>query len=260
MVPCHAGCEAREDRSVEGGLTKEGRKVPVHRSSIGQFEEELGGSSFSASPWGSGPVDSIAPLWRCYESHKSLTLGKTGLVVYGGSCSMPVVSDADIYIGFDASMSVRPWPSMAQQILFKVPDMSVPGESEAYLKLVEWAVAQIVAGKKVHAGCIGGHGRTGMFLAAIVSVLCKEDRAIDYVRKHYCNKAIESSVQIDFLAKYFGIVKEKPAKTGFTSLSKAFKSLPTTAASGRGTSSKKTKMSGVRELVQPIKSKFSIWG
>jgi hypothetical protein len=40
----------------------------------------------------------------CYKTHPPLKLPGTDLLIYGGSCSEPVVLDSDVYIGFDASM------------------------------------------------------------------------------------------------------------------------------------------------------------
>lgn len=158
----------------------------------------------------------------CYESHKPLPLPKSKAVIFGGSCSTPVVQDADIYIGFERSMqrTVRqfPWED-GYEILFYVEDMGVPYDVENYVKLVQWTKEQLEAGKKVHAGCIGGHGRTGMFFAALVSLYGELD-AITYVREHYCPKAVESTRQVTFLADVFGVVPVQPTKESAQSKSK----------------------------------------
>ena len=89
--------------------------------------------------------------------------------------------------------------------------MSIPKDPAGFDKLVAWTKSQIEAGRKVHCGCIGGHGRTGMFLAALVSKFGEKD-AISYVRTNYCKKAVESSTQVKFLADRFGITPVKGAK------------------------------------------------
>lgn len=144
---------------------------------------------------------------RCYMSHPPLKLPGTDLVVYGGSCISPSVTDADVYIGFDGGMKLtkRQWPwSDGDEVFFKITDMQAPDNPDDFRKLVEWARAQIEAGRKVHAGCIGGHGRTGTFLAALVSTYGEAD-AITYVRKNYCTRAVESADQVKFLQKHFGV-------------------------------------------------------
>lgn len=189
---------------------------------------------------------------RCYESHPPLPLPGTELVIYGGSCSNPVVTDADVYIGFDGSMKMtqRSWPwKKGSEFLFKITDMQAPDNAEEFTKLVAWTKKQLEAGLKVHCGCIGGHGRTGTFLAALVSEFGEAD-AIAYVRENYCQKAVESTVQVDFLKKHFGI---KPAKG--------------TKSYGTSKSSKKQTLSVVSEKPQqktkvysPIAGMGSIWG
>lgn len=156
----------------------------------------------SSGGWGS----SYAP--RCYTTHKPLDIG--GFQIYGGSCSSPVVKDADIYVGFDGSM-VRthrqyPWDP-GTEFLYKIVDMAAPSDSESFVLLLDYLAVQLTAGKKIHLGCIGGHGRTGTVLAALVKVITGEADAISYVRKNYCEKAVESTEQVRFLSKHFGITE-----------------------------------------------------
>lgn len=156
---------------------------------------------------------------KCYRSHPALTLPGTGLVIHGGSCSDPVVTDADVYIGFDGSMRWTerhyPWKK-GDEVFFRIPDMSVPPKPEEFVKLIHWTRKQLEDGRKVHCGCIGGHGRTGTFLAALCSTYGEED-AITYVRSNYCAKAVESAEQIRFLEKNFGIKPVKGSKAGQSS-------------------------------------------
>jgi protein-tyrosine phosphatase len=158
----------------------------------------------------------------CYLSHPPLKL--TGdLVVHGGSCHSPVVKDADIYVGLDHSMTyiekAYPWePGFA--LLYPITDHSAPKDVASFTKLIDYLAEQIVAGSKVHAGCIGGHGRTGTLFAALVKVMLGEVDAISYVREHYCVKSVESDSQVKFLNKHFGVKKvasSKPLVMGYAS-------------------------------------------
>lgn len=215
---------------------------------------------YESSKWGKGKRSSGAILAtgytavsRCYETHQPLKLGDTGLEIHGGSCSYPVVKDADVYVGFDTSMKFtsRHWPwELGHEILFKIPDMGVPEDAEAFKKLLHWTIERLIEGHKVHAGCIGGHGRTGMFLAAMVSVLCDEKDAVTYVRNHYCRKAVETETQIEFLWKHFGI---KPVA-----------STKTFGLESKSTQAKKVKSRGQVsrpkiEVISPIPRMGSIW-
>ncbi len=183
---------------------------------------------------------------RCYHSHPALTLPGTKLKIYGGSCLDPAVKDADVYIGFDSGMKMtrRHWPwEDGTEILFKITDMAAPEDPVAFRKLVEWVRGELVAGRKIHCGCIGGHGRTGTFLAALVSTYGEKD-AIGYVRKNYCKKAVESTSQTKFLVQHYGVSEATGTKSG-----------------GHG-SSQGGKAHGHkpgRETVTPIKGNGCIW-
>lgn len=155
---------------------------------------------------------------RCYESHKPLTLGK-GLV-YGGSCSYPMIKTCDVYVGLDGWMKFQkpryPWHKTSSmgpiEIPFTITDMQAPSDPEEFKNMIAWLAEQLAAGKSVHVGCMGGHGRTGTVLAALVKVVTGEVDAITWVRTHYCKKAVESKAQVNFLHKYFGITKVPGSK------------------------------------------------
>lgn len=153
---------------------------------------------------------------RCYESHPALKIGD--YEIYGGSCAYPVVKDADIYIGLDHSSrqttGAYPWNSKRIEIHFPITDMLAPKDAEEFDKMVAWTALQLIAGKKVHVGCIGGHGRTGTFLAALVTHMTGEKDSITYVRKNYCDHAVESESQVKFLTKHYGITKVDGYKEG----------------------------------------------
>lgn len=156
------------------------------------------------------------PQQKCYVTHPPLPVGN-GKVIYGGSCSFPVVKDGDIYIGFDRNMQMahrQPWFGKISA-LFEVTDMGIPEDKEAYRKMVVWVSEQLDAGKKVHCGCVGGHGRTGMFFAALVAYRKVSPTPITYVRENYCKKVVESKAQVDYLMKEWGCEKVEGYKTSW---------------------------------------------
>jgi hypothetical protein len=155
----------------------------------------------------------VSPAPRCYETHKALKIGDWK--VYGGSASDPVVHDADIYVSLQrGSTSGRisdPWDKrQVVEIQYGLVDGSAPdGERKVarFKKMIEWLCNQLQQGRKIHVGCIGGHGRTGMVLAAMVAHATGEKDAITYVRDHYCKKAVESTEQVRFLHEHYGVKK-----------------------------------------------------
>jgi hypothetical protein len=161
--------------------------------------------------WTESIRESTGQFGRCFETHKPLELG--GFKVYGGNCANPMVTNADIYIGFDSSHKERyPWSSKALSLYYPIQDMGVPKDPDDFKQMIEWMVLQLTAGLTIHCGCIGGHGRTGLVLSALTSVMIGEPDAITYVRQNYCEKAVESHAQVEFLHKHFGITKQKGHK------------------------------------------------
>lgn len=199
--------------------------------------------------------------FRCYESHKPLPIGE--YLVYGGSCVRPIVSDADVYVGFDYSMGHTdksfPWVQ-GDSFLFTIPDRGVPSNPKHFIELVDWLVLQLIANKKIHAGCIGGHGRTGMVLSALVKVLLGTEDAITYVRENYCKKAVESAAQVRFLHEHFGITTVKGAKEVERILNKSAPVLvyPSRDSSSTRLGSNKFYKEAVDTVPTTIKKEFSI--
>lgn len=157
---------------------------------------------------------------KCHDSHKELPMGKG--VILGASCNYPRPG-YDIYIGFDYGMRLPapplPWEpapvDTAQQAIhakFEIQDMGVPKDFEAFSRMILWVCDQLHAGKRIHIGCIGGHGRTGLVLAAIRCVMEDDQNAGQWVRDNHCKKAIESQVQVEFLQKHYGITPVKASK------------------------------------------------
>jgi hypothetical protein len=206
----------------------------------------------------------------CYHTHPPLKfVAKDGIeyTIYGGNCRTPIVKDADIYIGFDGSVAAGsdlfPWDvGYVQPILvdYYITDMSAPKSPVLFHKLIDWTCEQLVAGKKIHAGCIGGHGRTGTFLSAVYAQMTGQKDAIQYVRKNYCEKAVESKAQIDFLMKNFGTSAAKPGKEWGTTH-------PTYAGTGKangyqGSSGGKTtplQFKDAKRKIAPVQSPKEIW-
>ncbi len=178
------------------------------------YKTPMGGTSGSSK----GGV-----LTQCHLKHPVLKFGE--LEIYGGSCIDPKVKDCDVYIGFDQGMKLTkksmPWrrgvKGYAEEVFHHVQDFHAPKDAKEFVSLVEWTLKQMKEGKKVHAGCIGGHGRTGTFFAALAAmqteVVIKD--CIMYVREHYCKKAVECAEQIKFLKKHFGVVTKATGSKSF---------------------------------------------
>lgn len=156
--------------------------------------------------------------YSCYATHPALKIGQWE--VYGGSCGTPIVENADIYIGLDSSMRRAhhyPWNDGPQvvNVFFPITDGTPPKDAVEFNKMIKWLAVQLSAGKLIHIGCIGGHGRTGLVLAALVKEVTGNADAITYVRDNYCAKAVESPTQVQFLHEEFGINKVEASRSMF---------------------------------------------
>ncbi len=160
--------------------------------------------------WDSGSIMS------CYDGHPVIVFPHAGSgVLVGGSCLHPSVKDADVYIGFASGMkhTVRSYPwTEGREFQFDITDGQAPPDAAVFSDLVDWTIRELLDGRKVHAGCVGGHGRTGTFIVAVVSRMIPEEKnAIKFVRESYCHKAVESPAQVEFLVQHFGVKKADPS-------------------------------------------------
>lgn len=221
---------------------------------------------------------------RCYHSHPALpvVVGEKTYFIYGGNCHDPAVTDADIYVGLDGYAN-RPkggkgpqWPwqegyKAVELIDFPITDMQAPKSDKDFRGLIEYLCNQLQSGKKVHVGCIGGHGRTGTVLAALVAHMMGEKDAITYVRKNYCTKAVESSSQIKFLAREYGVTEVEGSKSGSYGGSNSKPMQGGQAAmwggsakmngyqGSSGSSSKKSVAFAGKRAITPVQSPKNIW-
>ncbi len=151
---------------------------------------------------------------RCAETHPALDVGG-GRVIYGGSCAHPTVTDAWVYVGFDLLMKQTdrsfPWVE-GEEFLYRIVDQGIPQNKETFKELIQYLSERLDDNAKIHIGCIGGHGRTGMVLAALVAYRKVSADPIKYVREHYCDKAVESKAQVEFLVDHWGCKPAAPSK------------------------------------------------
>lgn len=90
-------------------------------------------------------------------------------------------------------------------------DFNVPIVSQLQEGVVR-ALMAMMTGRTVYAGCWGGIGRTGLFLAALAKVQIEYRKAkhragrgddpVLYVRKHFIPHAVETKQQMDYIADF----------------------------------------------------------
>ena len=188
---------------------------------LGNNVTEIGKPRRSIAPPSKEELAKMPKYGKCAHSHPGIKIAD--VKVYGGACADPVPQDCDIYVGLDRGMGhfpgMYPWHNQVS-FLFYIQDMSVPKSIDEFRELIAYLSQAVVDQKKIHIGCIGGHGRTGLVLAALVRELMNLEDAVTYVRENYCKKAVESQQQIDWLFKHFDIMKVEPTKKTMGSKSK----------------------------------------
>lgn len=86
------------------------------------------------------------------------------------------------------------------------PDCGVPAISAEWWGELASALREIKG--NIGLCCFGGHGRTGTMLAILAVKLGKVkkgDCPVAWARHHYCNKAVESNAQLDYIERVTGV-------------------------------------------------------
>lgn len=157
-------------------------------------------------------------VWAvCRDGHPGLVVLKDRPPVYGGSCLELVGGEYDVRVGLQRGMprTDRSWPWVAgHEVEFPIANGRAPSNSRLFERLVYWLLERVEDGLRVHVGCIGGHGRTGLLLSALVAQGLGRRDAIQHVRQHYCRKAVETPAQVDFLVERYGVDEAETTYSG----------------------------------------------
>jgi hypothetical protein len=83
------------------------------------------------------------------------------------------------------------------------PDFGLPADDAALRVALGDLLGRAREGQRVEMGCLGAHGRTGTALACLAVLAGVEaDQAVDWVRSHYCQKAVETPQQAEFVTQF----------------------------------------------------------
>ena len=146
---------------------------------------------------------------KCYHSHPKLPIVTQhgSYEIAGGSCILPAAMTYQVFIGLDRGQlrTARSFPWVpGEEFCYPIENNKPPKDAESFHDLIRFIWSQVSWRSSVHVGCIGGHGRTGLVLAALVAWVMEREDAIHYVREHYCERAVETQEQFDFLAEHYG--------------------------------------------------------
>jgi len=149
---------------------------------------------------------------KCRHYETAVTL-PDGTKVWPSSMNNRKGDDAhpDYGVYFD-----RGWvASMYPALMVPWPDYGLPALSMTMFDLaVEQVLSMCRAGLTVEFGCIGGHGRTGTFLACLLFRAGFDggpEAAVDWVHENYCSHAVEGAKQGWFVSRYYAYVNGLPS-------------------------------------------------
>ena len=86
-------------------------------------------------------------------------------------------------------------------VYIPIYDGEAPGiQLEMWLNIID-SIVRNIKKDTINIGvcCAGGHGRTGVILAVLMFLLTNVKDIIEYIRKNYCEKAIETYSQMLYL-------------------------------------------------------------
>lgn len=89
----------------------------------------------------------------------------------------------------------------ACDIHLPIRDFSVPEDDASVAVALRCALDAALRGEDVYVGCMGGFGRTGLFMALLAKV-AGEPRPVEFVRKNYTARAVETKQQYRYVMDF----------------------------------------------------------
>lgn len=150
--------------------------------------------------------------------------GKKHFVIHGG----PYYKKPLGMMGVKMAKEVQLADDDSTQINIPTVDYNVPPKLAMADGLVR-AVDAITKGEPLYVGCMGGKGRTGLFLA-ILARCFGIDQPVEYVREHYYAHAVETDAQYRYVMNFEipASIPKKIAKAKFKSYFTPFRHCLTT--------------------------------
>lgn len=119
--------------------------------------------------------------------------------IHGGSVYSPT-HNMHHYFLLESKVAYKKAPYIT---FFPIKNRGVPN-TKIFINHLDKALGLLYEGKKIWIGCLGGHGRTGLFITCLYYALTSDRNSLYIVRDLYCSRAVESYAQYVFLEE-FGI-------------------------------------------------------
>lgn len=136
-------------------------------------------------------------------------VGRINAMIMGGPFSYYHDHLANIP-GFTGVLMAEELQHLDHGVFIPTKDFSTPDPTAMRLGIVQ-LIARLAEGQLAYVGCMGGIGRTGIFMAALAKIMMEANgyddeqygTPIEYVRGHYLKTAVETKDQQDFINNLF---------------------------------------------------------
>jgi hypothetical protein len=164
--------------------------------------------------WKGGKAKPLCSHWRDpFELENGLYVYGSARKAHGDKNKKPVPT-AGVYLDQSWMADFGPvWTTraMPEHLQKEVPDiLAIQWPDMGAIKVwdlsmgVVWALDRVNRGEIVDIACIGSHGRTGTFMAAMLIYMGRTpDEAIAEVRERHCKSAIESVAQEKLIERLY---------------------------------------------------------
>lgn len=104
------------------------------------------------------------------------------------------------YVGIKVAAEIRDKCDMAVPII----DFQVPVKPDKMNEALAFAIIRLAEGMPIYVGCMGGIGRTGLFMSLLIKALTGKPgpECIDYVRATFNEHAVETQQQKDYVSSF----------------------------------------------------------
>jgi hypothetical protein len=159
----------------------------------------------------------------------NLVFEKDGVSIYAGGHTREAEPDV-VNVVIDLDNNVRSWKNglptswkstklVPLVLSMPIVDYSAPWGASKEFWLSLWDDLKSIAPCSVLVMCMGGHGRTGLVVTCLMMAAeldVKKENPILWLRKKYCDKAVESQKQLIYLNQLWDIpviLESKPPYT-----------------------------------------------
>lgn len=96
-------------------------------------------------------------------------------------------------------------------LIINWPDMSVPEFSKVWWHTLTDRIMEMPHESVVFVCCTGGTGRTGTILSILLALATDEQNPVEFVRKYYKDRAVETQEQLNYIQNITGLVVDSDA-------------------------------------------------